>query len=323
MNPAKHYPRRLAAMIMGTAVAVTAFSGNPLTVNASVNPQTSEEFDVYAYASRYPDLQLAFGADLPRYYQHYIMFGKNEGRIATADDTTVPALQNPEALRIAQAQEALRVAQEQEAIRIAQEQDAIRIAQEQEALRIAQAQEALRIAQEQEALRIAQEQEALRQAQIAAQQAAGTTAAPSRDQYEQAAAVLDQIGWNLPAAFTWSSTALPYYGHGKPDLPDVGAPGTKWFAWYGFTNRKGNCYVMAAVFCEMARALGYPARQMDGFVPTRTGGMGPHSWVEIDIDGVTLVFDPEFTYNTKRNGYAFRYGQKGTWRYAGWHVMAD
>ncbi len=139
--------------------------------------------------------------------------------------------------------------------------------------------------------------------------------------YPQAEAVLDQVGWDLRAAFNWSAS-LPYYGHGKADMPENPSPGTEWFANFGFTNRKGNCYVMAATFYEMAVCLGYQPRQMSGKVPLRRGGWGPHSWVEIDINGATYVFDPDFTYGTGRNGYMISYGQTGTWQYADYTVMS-
>lgn len=139
--------------------------------------------------------------------------------------------------------------------------------------------------------------------------------------YPKAAAVLDQVGWNLRAAFDWSAS-LTYYGHGAEGMPDDPSPGIEWFADFGFTNLKGNCYVMAATFYEMAVLLGYAPRQMSGEVPLASGGVGPHSWVEIDFDGQTYVFDPDFTYGTGRNGYMITYGQSGTWRYSNYSPMS-
>lgn len=129
--------------------------------------------------------------------------------------------------------------------------------------------------------------------------------------YPYAEAVLNEVGWDLKAAFNWSSSKIPYYGHGKADMPETGAPGTEWFANFGFTKGKGNCFVMAATFWEMAVLLGYAPRQIYGVVLPRS----PHSWVEIDFDGKTYVFDPDYTYAKKRNGYMITYGQSGTWAY--------
>ena len=139
---------------------------------------------------------------------------------------------------------------------------------------------------------------------------------------DYAKAVLDEVGWDAKAAFDWSAS-LKYYGHGKPDMPETGAPGTNWFALFGFTKLKGNCYVMAATFCEMAKLLGYDVQQVSGQVPARSGGLTPHSWVEVYIDGQTYVCDPDFTYGTKRNGFMIQYRQPGTWMYTNYTPMSE
>ena len=43
----------------------------------------SEAFDVQSYYNEYPDLRAAYGTDLARYYEHYMSYGKSEGRHAT------------------------------------------------------------------------------------------------------------------------------------------------------------------------------------------------------------------------------------------------
>ena len=99
----------------------------------------------------------------------------------------------------------------------------------------------------------------------------------------------------------------------------------QWYADYGFKNRKGNCYVMAAMFCEMAKLLGYDAHQISGTVPLAAGGVGPHSWVEVKINGTVYVCDPDFEYEEKKNGktgYMIQYRQKGTWVYNPVSVMS-
>ena len=98
-------------------------------------------------------------------------------------------------------------------------------------------------------------------------------------------------------------------------MPQDDRHSTEWYADYGFTHKKGNCYVMAAMFCEMARTLGYECHQISGRVPLARGGFGPHSWCELVKDGKTYVCDPDFTNETKLNGLLINYGQKGTWRY--------
>ena len=143
--------------------------------------------------------------------------------------------------------------------------------------------------------------------------------------YNKASAVLDEIGWDLEAAFRWSA-GLTYDRHDK-SMPRTADEGIIAFAEFGFDKGKGNCYVMAATFCEMARLLGYDARQISGFVPLgdQSAGQnyGVHSWVEIDMDGTTYVFDPDFTNETGNNGFMITYGQSGTWRYSFKEVMHD
>ncbi len=133
--------------------------------------------------------------------------------------------------------------------------------------------------------------------------------------YTYAAKVLDQVGWNLKAAFDWSAS-LQY-----KNVSNNASPGSAWFATYGFQNGRGDCYVMAATFYYMAKVMGYNAHQIDGYVPRIGGGKTPHSWVEIDMNGTTYVYDPDFTHEHGRNGFQITYGTPGTWRYMDWHRM--
>lgn len=146
----------------------------------------------------------------------------------------------------------------------------------------------------------------------------GTSA--SAYKYPYAAAKLDQIGWDLKAAFN-AAAGITYYGH-TDDMPQDTNTTMEWYANYGFKNGKGNCYVMAAMFCEMAQAIGYEAHQISGKVPLAKGGYGAHSWTEVTVDGTVYVCDPDFTNETGRNGYMIAYGQSGTWRYVKETVMS-
>ncbi len=140
--------------------------------------------------------------------------------------------------------------------------------------------------------------------------------------YAKAAEILSSLNWDINKAFNWSA-GLTYYGHGKKDMPEVADPGTNWFANYGYDNRKGNCFVMAATFFQFARLCGYAPRQMVGMVPSRKGGLTIHSWVEIDVDGKTYVYDPDFQMNRGTSGFKLQYGQKGTWRYTDYRQMGE
>ena len=133
-----------------------------------------------------------------------------------------------------------------------------------------------------------------------------------------AAERLDQIGWDLYSAFKWASSAIDYYRHDFV-VPDGYKNPSDYYAEYGFTTGRGNCYIMAGTFYHMARLLGYEVHQVNGSVPLAAGGMGPHSWVEIVVNGSTYVCDPDFTYDSGRNGYMIHYKQPGTWMYMNYH----
>lgn len=54
--------------------------GSVLPVSAA---ESLETFDYETYADTYPDLKAAFGYDAAALYNHYISYGKAEGRVAT------------------------------------------------------------------------------------------------------------------------------------------------------------------------------------------------------------------------------------------------
>lgn len=61
----------------------------------------------------------------------------------------------------------------------------------------------------------------------------------------------------------------------------------------------GNCYRYAALFCWLARGLGYDATAVTGSVPSRSRGQAPHGWVEVKLDGKTYIYDPEMQHVLK------------------------
>ena len=65
--------------------------------------------------------------------------------------------------------------------------------------------------------------------------------------------------------------------------------------------RRGNCYSYAAVFCLLARQLGYDAAAVSGGV---NWNPRPHGWVEIEFDGVPYIFDTELEM-AKKGQYHF------------------
>ena len=129
--------------------------------------------------------------------------------------------------------------------------------------------------------------------------------------------VLDRIGWKINAAFNYAS-GLKYRSISKD--PNMG---TEYFANYTFDNQAGNCYGMAAVFYRLAEILNYKVKQINGSVPLRAGGYGPHSWCEILIGDTWYIADPDFTEETGRNGFMLAYGQSGTWKYNYLNIMSE
>ena len=147
--------------------------------------------------------------------------------------------------------------------------------------------------------------------------------------YPLADQVLDECGRDLRSAFDWCVNTLTYYSHKThSDMYASDTVSSKWYADFGFKNKKGNCYVYAATFYELACELGYEAYHISGTVPLIGGGAGPHSWVEIVIDGIRYAFDTEACWQYKQsgvsyNGYMFRYGEPGTWVYNYGKIMND
>ena len=59
----------------------------------------------------------------------------------------------------------------------------------------------------------------------------------------------------------------------------------------------GNCYRFAALFCWLARGLGYDANVVAGGVPSYSSGQAPHGWVEIHMNGTTYICDPDMEHS--------------------------
>lgn len=110
---------------------------------------------------------------------------------------------------------------------------------------------------------------------------------------------------DLRAAYNFAK--MPYVS-GATDP----SKGTHYYAHIGYSVHRGNCYVMAATFCELAKALGYNAVEVYGWDPAANGAQLPHSWVEID----GRIYDPEAEYELGYyNGWNRAYGERGTLRY--------
>ena len=132
----------------------------------------------------------------------------------------------------------------------------------------------------------------------------------------EAKKIVDSHGRDLHAAYNWAAT-LSYSGrHIYLESWGSGA-----LAHQGYSQWTGNCFVMAASFYNMALCLGYNAHQVSGFVGSRSGGLAPHSWVEIDESDGTWVYDPNRTMETGVDAWHIYYGKPGSWMYQQYHRM--
>lgn len=68
------------------------------------------------------------------------------------------------------------------------------------------------------------------------------------------------------------------------------------FAYQILSTKKGNCYRFACAFGYMAKMLGYDVYVNPGQCHARRGGLTPHCWVEIKMNGTTYVYDPELQF---------------------------
>lgn len=272
--------------------------------------QGSASFDVWSYGYSYSDLRKAFGNNLPKYYQHYINNGRKEGRNLTNGVTSSNNEKTVYAdYDFSSIYDIVYYTSHNRDVRNAYKFDDAAILEHFAQFGLKEGRSALASYSstdyETAKTKVAEYNKRIEEEK-------------NKIKYPKAVDILNQIGWDLNTAFNWAA-GLRYYS-GVSKVPD---PGINYFGNYGFDNRKGNCYVLAAVFYEMAYSMGYNVRQISGTVPLAAGGQGPHSWVEIDINGTTYVFDPDFTNYTKKSGFKFTYGTSGTWIYNKIEVMHE
>lgn len=68
---------------------------------------------------------------------------------------------------------------------------------------------------------------------------------------------------------------------------------SKKYAEYILKNKKGNCFCFSAAYTCIAKVLGYEAREGVGLIVAAGGGMTPHGWSEIKINGKWYMCDPD------------------------------
>lgn len=118
---------------------------------------------------------------------------------------------------------------------------------------------------------------------------------------------LNEVGWNLEAAYNWVVNT----GYNNA----ITGTTVSTAATAIFQNGSGDCTARAASFALMARQLGYDCKVITGTIPYTNGTNAEHTWTEITVDGRTYVCDPDFEWEKKVNGYMINYGDSGTWVY--------
>lgn len=74
-----------------------------------------------------------------------------------------------------------------------------------------------------------------------------------------------------------------------------------------YYNGGGNCYRYASLLCWIARALGYDAVTVSGLVPWTGGELTAHGWVEVRLNGQTLVLDSDLHKFVQRDFFLVSY----------------
>ncbi len=123
--------------------------------------------------------------------------------------------------------------------------------------------------------------------------------------------VLEELDWDLKAAFEWSHTDI-YYDW--PYSPGPNDSHLEFYGRFGFENGYGNCYVMSSVFCWLARMKGITIYTVEGYVPLAGGTLAEHGWCEAIIDDKIYVFDSSWSRHGN-DGFMIQYKQKGTYVY--------
>ncbi len=126
------------------------------------------------------------------------------------------------------------------------------------------------------------------------------------------ASILSSTGWNLRKGYQWIVSHIQYQ-----TMVANAAKGSNWYAAYGYNNRKGNCYVYAALMYKMGKLLGYDIHQVAGTLAIGNN----HSWTEVVINKKVYIIDPDMEYELHRNGYMLRYGAPGTLKIASHYRM--
>lgn len=79
---------------------------------------------------------------------------------------------------------------------------------------------------------------------------------------------------------------------------------TPGYAYECLTTGKGNCYRYAAAYAYLLKAAGYESRVAYGNIHAARGGLTPHGWTEVNLNGVWYIVDCEMQ-DAKKDKYNF------------------
>lgn len=102
--------------------------------------------------------------------------------------------------------------------------------------------------------------------------------------------------------------------YGIPTASDMKECGT-----YMLTKRRGNCYRYAAAFAYIAKVLGYESRVAVGKITSINGGMTPHGWTEVKVNGKWRICDADM--QSESNGVDSYMKTEATYKYR--HTCSD
>ena len=273
--------------------------------------EASENFDVMSYYRSYQDLRTAYRKDYTKYYEHYINYGAEEGRQAVGETVLKNPITSWNGIDFSKVYDYYYYTCHNNDLVSKYGEDDYDILHHYIRWGMAEDRRAKENYDYSDYINLKAEAE-----KIAKKEEADEEMARRRAANPSAAGVLDKVGWSLTAAYNYAAS-LSYYGKTLFDA----SWGSYKLAQYGFDHGCGNCYVMAAVFYELAKMLNVDAHQISGFIPLVNGDECPHSWVEVDYQGGTYVCDPNLTQSRGNDAYMKPYGSKGIWVYQHYYRM--
>lgn len=60
-----------------------------------------------------------------------------------------------------------------------------------------------------------------------------------------------------------------------------------------FTTYQGNCFRYASAFAYLAKGCGFDVNVTTGVIKAARGGVTPHGWAVVNLDGVPYIYDPD------------------------------